>query len=378
MFSSSQSSKKRKRIAVESPRVNDEVENHLLLKAQEVETSLPKNFPSMIRVMLPSHVSNGFTLTLAKGFGPKHLPDEDTEINLEDEDGKIYLTKYLVSKRGLSGGWRAFSMDHKLVPGDVLVFQLVQPTKFKIYIVRASDSYEGDVAHGLMQVYSDREKLKSENLPDESERRESGDGEKDGGFGFSISDGIRMCESAPIDFEQVKSFDDFDIVANGLVINCELSKHLQVKYYELCSSQKSFLHERILNGLNCKLIVGVISETINIADAIRASEFSGASITQHKEDFVTWENTLVAFEKLGMNVEFLLTRLRQLMGLCDSTSRHKRLRAERVEVEEEVKILKAKLEESVERMKRIDGEMEGDEVDIEVKFRELAKAPWSQ
>ncbi|CAN1811076.1 hypothetical protein LINPERHAP1_LOCUS26126 [Linum perenne] len=162
-----------------------------------------------------------------------------------------------------------------------------------------------------------------------------------------------MCEPAAIDFEQVKSFDDFDIVANGLVINCELSKHLQLKYYELCSSQKLFLHERILNGLNCKLIVGVISETINIADAIRASEFSGASYnTQQKEDFVTWENTLVAFEKLGMNVEFILIRLRLLMSLCDNAIRHK-------------------------RMKSSDGQMEVDEVDIEVKFREVAKAPWS-
>ncbi|CAN1811075.1 hypothetical protein LINPERHAP1_LOCUS26126 [Linum perenne] len=124
-----------------------------------------------------------------------------------------------------------------------------------------------------------------------------------------------MCEPAAIDFEQVKSFDDFDIVANGLVINCELSKHLQLKYYELCSSQKLFLHEQ-------------------------------------KEDFVTWENTLVAFEKLGMNVEFILIRLRLLMSLCDNAIRHK-------------------------RMKSSDGQMEVDEVDIEVKFREVAKAPWS-
>ncbi|CAN1817757.1 B3 domain-containing protein Os01g0234100 [Linum perenne] len=382
----------RKRVAVESPYVNGEVDNHALLKAQEVKDSLPKSFPSMMRVMLPSHVSGGFSLSLAKGFGPKHLPDKDTEINLEDEDGNIYPTKYLVHKRGLSGGWRSFSIDHKLVCGDVLVFQLVQPTKFKVYIVRASDSDEVDVALGLLQMDSDREKLKSANLPkgykesigvgsdlpsnNSSERHKSGNGEE-GGFGFDISDGIRMFESAAIDFEQVKSFDDFDIVANGLVINCELSKHLQLKYYELCCSQKLFLHEHILEGLNCKLIVGVIAETINIADAIRDAKFSGDANTQQKEDFVTWENTLVAFQKLGMNVEFILTRLRQLMGLCDGANRHKRLRAERVQVEQEVEILKAKLEEAMERIRRIDGEMEGDDVDVEVKFREVAKAPWS-
>ncbi|CAN1817756.1 B3 domain-containing protein Os01g0234100 [Linum perenne] len=329
--------------------------------------------------------------TLAKGFGRKHLPDENNEINLEDQAGNIYPTKYLVHRRALSGGWKAFSIDHKLVPRDVLVFQLVQPTKFKTfakgfgrkhlpdenneinledqagniyppkYLVHRRTLSGGRKAFSIDHKF-DRKHLPdenteinledqagniyptkylvhrralSENLPDGSERRESGNGEKDGGFGFSISDGIRMCEPAVIDFKQVKSFDDFDIVANGIVINCELSKQLQLKYYELCSSQKLFLRERILNSLNCKLIVGVIAETINIADAIRDSKFGGAANTQQKEDFVTWENTLVAFEKLGMNVGFILTRLRQLMGRCDSANRDKRLRAERVQVEDE-------------------------------------------
>ena len=43
----------------------------------------------------------------------------------------------------------------------------------------------------------------AENLPDGSERRESGDGEKDG-FGFSISDVIRMCEPAAIDLSNLR------------------------------------------------------------------------------------------------------------------------------------------------------------------------------
>ncbi|CAI0457054.1 unnamed protein product [Linum tenue] len=153
-----------------------------------------------------------------------------------------------------------------------------------------------------------------------------------------------MSSASAVDFQQVKSFDDFDIIVNGLVINSELSKHLQLKYYELCSSQKLFLHEQ-------------------------------------KEDFVTWESTLLAFQKLGMNVEFILTRLRQLMRLCDNANRCKRLKTERVEVGKEVKVLEAKLEESVRRMRRIDEEIEKLEIDdvedVEVNFRELAKAPWS-
>ncbi|CAN0841167.1 B3 domain-containing protein Os01g0234100 [Linum grandiflorum] len=370
-------SKTRKRVDVESVYVSGfKVENFLLLKAQEVRDSLPENLPTMIKAMLPSSVYSG--LRLERGFGAMHLPGDDTMIDLEDEDGLIHSAKYLVRKNGLSGGWKAFCIHHKLVPGDVLVFQLVEPTKFKVYIVRERKSDEIDVDLGLPQMDSDKAELKSENLSkgykesnnnllsnNKSERQESDDG-----FGFSISDGIRMSESTSIDFEQVKSFDDFDIVVNGLVINCELSRNLQVKYYELCSSQKLFLHQHILSGLNCKLIAGVIAETVNIADAVRAA---GDNTQQKKDEFATWENTLVAFEKLGMNVEFILTRLRQLMSLCDDANRHKRLRTERFQVEEEVKILKSKLDESVERIKRIDGEME---VDHEVKLRELAEAPW--
>ena len=42
------------------------------------------------------------------------------------------MTKYLVGKTGLSGGWRAFSIAHNLIEGDILVFELVQPTKFMV------------------------------------------------------------------------------------------------------------------------------------------------------------------------------------------------------------------------------------------------------
>lgn len=46
-----------------------------------------------------------------------------------------------ISKRtGISGGWRAFALDHKLDDGDALVFELVEPTRFKVYIVRVSSS----------------------------------------------------------------------------------------------------------------------------------------------------------------------------------------------------------------------------------------------
>lgn len=41
-------------------------------------------------------------------------------------------TKYLAHKSGLSAGWRGFAIEHELVDGDALVFQLTEPTSFKV------------------------------------------------------------------------------------------------------------------------------------------------------------------------------------------------------------------------------------------------------
>ncbi len=51
---------------------------------------------------------------------------------LEDENGSEY-------EAGLSGGWRAFALDHKLDDGDALVFQLTEAARFNvIYIISSS------------------------------------------------------------------------------------------------------------------------------------------------------------------------------------------------------------------------------------------------
>lgn len=60
------------------------------------------------------------------------LPKYDTTMVLVDECGTEYKAKYLAEKTGLSGGWRGFSIAHNLLEGDVLVFGLVQPTKFMV------------------------------------------------------------------------------------------------------------------------------------------------------------------------------------------------------------------------------------------------------
>ncbi|KAG6767976.1 hypothetical protein NC652_018681 [Populus alba x Populus x berolinensis] len=83
------------------------------------------------------------------------------------------------------------------------------------------------------------------------------------------------------------------------IINSELSKRLQIKYYELCCSQKRFLHDHLVEYLNCELVVGMIAESFNIADAIKAS-----TVTTFQDSFKKWKKTLKAFQGLGMNVGF--------------------------------------------------------------------------
>ncbi|XP_031260349.1 B3 domain-containing protein At3g19184-like isoform X1 [Pistacia vera] len=113
-------------------------------RAEKIQSNLDSQFPSFIKPMLQSHVTGGFWLGLPNHFCKKHLPHYDEMITLVDEEGNESQTKYLAEKAGLSGGWRGFSIDHGLVDGDAVVFHLVTPTTFEVYIVRAYESEDRD------------------------------------------------------------------------------------------------------------------------------------------------------------------------------------------------------------------------------------------
>ncbi|KAL5727377.1 hypothetical protein ACHQM5_000583 [Ranunculus cassubicifolius] len=107
-------------------------------KAEDFESKLEGGFPSFVKPMLQSHVTGGFWLGLPTSFSRKHLPRRDETVTLIDEKGDEWPTVYLAEKRGLSGGWRGFSIDHGLVDGDALVFELVHRTTSKVYIIRVN------------------------------------------------------------------------------------------------------------------------------------------------------------------------------------------------------------------------------------------------
>ncbi|KAI4295636.1 hypothetical protein L6164_035659 [Bauhinia variegata] len=123
---------------------SDEVRQYAIDRAEELISGLDSEHPSFIKPMFQSHVTGGFWLGLPVHFCKTHLPDHDEMIALVDEDGNESLTKYLADKTGLSGGWRGFAIDHQLVDGDTLVFQLNKPTKFQVYIIRAHESEDNE------------------------------------------------------------------------------------------------------------------------------------------------------------------------------------------------------------------------------------------
>ncbi|XP_009778964.2 B3 domain-containing protein Os01g0234100-like isoform X2 [Nicotiana sylvestris] len=427
-----------------------------MLRAEEVQANLPSQFPSFAKFMLPSHVTGGFWLGFPKKFCDRHLPKHDDTVVLVDEDEQEYATKYLVDKTGLSGGWRGFSIAHSLLHGDVLIFQLIQPCKFKVYIIRESTLTELDGAISLLNLDFHARPIESDQIEDmkiceakelryleppvldtHQDDKQEIDGaisllkldfrarpiksDQDEGMNIceakeekylepSVIDidqddeneeailvqnldqgaasdqcgndndissevlGIRFSESR-LEFKDVKDFSGFNILVDGLIVDSEIPAHIRNKYYDLCCTQKSFLHDHLLGGLNCKLAAGMITETVNIADAIRAS-----NISTSRDYLEAWDNTLKGFECLGMEVGFLRARLNKLVSLSSEPQQIlESKRNELVEAKEEMRNLETKLLKVKQVIKNLDSEIDltTKDASFELKFKAVAAAPWS-
>ncbi|KAK4491111.1 hypothetical protein RD792_001834 [Penstemon davidsonii] len=372
-----------------------EFSTSVMERAQEFQANLVSKHPSFTKLMLRSHVSGGFWLGLPMQFCREHMPKEDKTMVLVDEDEQAYDTKYLTVKNGLSGGWRGFSLAHELVEGDVLVFQLIEPCKFKVYIIRASKLTEVDGAINLdchakpidadqnkyisdtkkqkcmesLVVNTQKEKDTTILLSDDKPTNQYLDDSAN--CGTETMEGIKFSESV-IKFKDVKSFADFTVDVNGLILDSKIPTHLRKKYYELCCSQNMFLHDNLIEGLNSDLATGIISETINIADAIRAD-----TSVDHLE---SWDKTLKAFEDLGMVVGFLRARIHRLFTLSNNAQAIIDSKInERNEAVEDMKSLMGKLVNVRELIKKLDAEIEdliGKKKEHDFVFKEVSGASW--
>ncbi|KAL9415125.1 hypothetical protein AB3S75_043408 [Citrus x aurantiifolia] len=409
--SSKESKSRRKRAMIDDLYDHAKVNSPVIERAEEVRANLAPSYPSFWKAMVKSNVSHGFWLHLPMRFCKFNMPKIDTVFIVENESGEEYKINYISQRTALSGGWKAFSDANQLYEGDVLVFHLVEPTRFKAYIVRAN---------GFGNVNADAKPLNSVPMDDElevapkdhSEKRvkknkrakrvkpppgfhrdnnqnnslmllETNNGHVEDQFNNDTEDlgpNKVLPHSESSNFKEMKSIDDFTILVDGLAIDCELSDQHRNKYYDLCCSQNSFLHDHLLKSINCKLAAEIITQTVNIAEAIRACNLSTS-----RADYEIWDKTLKGFELLGMNVGFLRARLNRLMSLAfesEESEVSKRLRevsAEQARAEEEMRSLELKLLRLKETMGRLDSELESLQVKAEkheLKFQEEANAPW--
>ncbi|GKD03384.1 putative B3 domain-containing protein, partial [Tanacetum coccineum] len=107
--------------------------------AEKLQSNLQSDYPSFVKSMVRSHVYSCFWLGLPQSFCRAHLPKSTVNMVLEDEDGNETEAVFISSRTGLSGGWRAFALEHKIDDGDALVFELIEQRRFKIYIVKGLD-----------------------------------------------------------------------------------------------------------------------------------------------------------------------------------------------------------------------------------------------
>lgn len=411
--SSKESKSRRKRAMIDDLYDHAKVNSPVIERAEEVRANLAPSYPSFWKAMVKSNVSHGFWLHLPMRFCKFNMPKIDTVFTVENESGEEYKINYISQRTALSGGWKAFSDANQLYEGDVLVFHLVEPTKFKAYIVRAN---------GFGNVNADAKPLNSVPMDDELEvalkdhsgkrvkknkraKRvkpspgflednnqnnslmllETNNGHVEDQFNNDTEDlGPNTLKVPPhsesSNFKEMKSIDDFTILVDGLAIDHELSDHHRSKYYDLCCSQNSFLHDHLLKSINCKLAAEIITQTVNIAEAIRACNLSTS-----RADYEIWDKTLKGFELLGMNVGFLRARLNRLMSLAfeseesEVSKRLKEVSVEQARAEEEMRSLELKLLRLKETMGRLDSELESLKVKAEkheLKFQEEANAPW--
>nr|GMD73662.1 B3 domain-containing protein Os01g0234100-like [Ipomoea batatas] len=377
-------------------------------RAQELQANLSPEFPSVVKFMLHSHTSGGFWLGLPKKFCTSHLPNHNAAIVLVDENGEEMETRYLVEKSGLSAGWRGFSLAHKLIAGDVVVFQLIKPLKMKVYIVRANVLPDVAGAISLLNLSQSAQPIANEALLQQSEdnkdnvvricdaadqitriHRQGNDQPReistsdhcpesnvsgndiDNSSPQTSSNGLRFAE-AVVDFAQVEDFEGFNIVVNNVIIDSEIPEAHRLKYYELCCSRKAYLHERLLDGVNYKLIAGAITETVNIADAIRA-----AKLTTGRDLLEVWDSTLKGIEYFGIQVGFLRDRISKLVRLSgDNVVASKK--KEKALAEAEMMDLRGKMWRVREVINNLDAEIQAysSMERIEELFKDAANAAW--
>ncbi|CAL5329243.1 unnamed protein product [Camellia sinensis] len=239
---------KKKRTRIEDLYDNDEAKCSVMERADEVLENVADEYPSFIKCMLPSNVTHGFWLILPKKFCNLHLPMHDTTVILVDECGKEYEANFLVERHGLSGGWRGFSLAHRLLKGDILVFHLIKPCTLKVHIVRVYGLDEVDAALCLLNLVTHAKRTYSnKNCQTRKKAKKCVEPllldihRKD----------IKTTGLATNQYET--NSDDF---GSEVLEGSEISDH---RANESSYSQNPILHDHLLKGTKCRFTTGKVT-----------------------------------------------------------------------------------------------------------------------
>ncbi|XP_019166154.1 PREDICTED: B3 domain-containing protein Os01g0234100-like [Ipomoea nil] len=363
-------------------------------KAKALQASLDPTQPSFIKFLSRTYATLGFWVGLPPDFCKMYLPPHDHTIQLEGDNEKQYETKFIAERQRLCGGWRGFSLAHNLQEGDAVVFHLVQQYKFKVYTVRANNSdhmheRQLETAAKDVNVCQKMKTVVEQTVQTpylEENCQNDGQPETDyelGDEGFIFENDNEDSPAETEDDSSTEFFVDlknFSIVVNGCPVDSKFSISARLKYYELCCAQKSYLHDGFAENINYTLAVGIILETVSIADNIKA-----CTLSTPLTDFKSWDTTLSGFMHLGMDVGFLQERLSKLSSRAiefqgsHEASRHSEIITEENDLNREIESVEKKLMELKEAMMDVQVEREALETQFatcNLAFCEMATRPW--
>lgn len=240
-------SSKRKRTKMNDVYDDIEAKFSVMERAERVLSSLSDEVPTFIKCMLPSNI-------LPISFCKLYLPTHDTTITLVNEWGNEYKTTYLLDRHGLSAGWRGFSMSHRLLKGDILLFQLIQPYKFKVHIVRVNGVDVVDAALCLMNIDACRGTIESVDLVKDNKKGKRARKYAD----CFLLDVPKSCQDVQKADTKISTSDSLQVTEQS-ENNSNVSEESEgskisniIQNNDICCSGSLFLHEHPLEGVTCR------------------------------------------------------------------------------------------------------------------------------
>lgn len=97
--------------------------------------------PAFVRPVLYTYTAGSNQGYVPFEFRRNHMPESNEWFTLEDEDQLEWGIFFNAEFGVLRKGWRNFSLHHSLTSGDICIFELVSPLRFRVQIFRYDQNY---------------------------------------------------------------------------------------------------------------------------------------------------------------------------------------------------------------------------------------------